>query len=74
MAGQLKIMDRRGHSTMTWSTDMQETVDAANRRFNELLSEGYTAFEMHSATAGEQVTEFDATAETILLVPRMVAG
>lgn len=74
MTGQLKIMDRRGHSTMTWSKDLQETVDAANERFNELLREGYTAFEMCSATAGEQVTEFDANAETILLIPRMVAG
>ncbi len=74
MTGQLTVMDRRGHSTVTWSTDLQETVDTANQRFNELLSEGYTAFEMHDATTGEQITEFDAEAETILMVPRMVAG
>ena len=74
MAGQLKVMNRRGHSTVTWSTDLQETVDNANRRFNELLAEGYTAFEMHDATTGEQITEFVSTAETIVMVPRMVAG
>lgn len=74
MTGQLRIMNRHGHSTVTWSTDLQETVEAANRRFNELLAEGYTAFEMQSATMGEQVTEFDAEAQTVVLVPRMVGG
>jgi hypothetical protein len=74
MTGKLKIMNRAGHTTVAWSTDLQETVDEANRRFNELLAEGYTAFSMRDQTTGEQITEFDAAAPSILMVPRMVAG
>ena len=74
MTGTLKIMDRTGHTTVEWCTDLQETVDVANRRFNELLAEGYSAFVMYDATSGEKVAEFDQEASTILMVPRMVGG
>lgn len=74
MTGKLSILDRTGHTSVTWSTDLQETVDAANRTFNEMLAQGYTAFEMHNKTSGEQMTEFDAAATSIVLIPRMVGG
>lgn len=74
MTGKLKVMNRAGHTTMSWSTDLQETVDEANRTFNEMLAQGYTAFAMHDVATGEQIAEFDATAETIVMIPRMVAG
>jgi hypothetical protein len=74
MTGTMTILDRRGHSTVTWSTDLQETVDAANRRFNELLAGGYTAFAMDDAHHGEQLQEFSAETGTVLMVPRMVGG
>lgn len=73
MTGKLRILDRSGHTTVRWNTDLQETVDAANRRFNELLAEGYTAFVMTDTARGEITTTLDPHAETIL-VPRMVGG
>ncbi len=74
MTGRLKVLDRSGHTTIEWSTDLQETVDAANRRFDELLRQGYTAYVMEDSTTGRQVGEFEENAETVLLVPRMVGG
>ena len=74
MTGKLKIMNRTGHTTMTWSTDLQETVEAANQRFNEMLEQGYTAYVMTDTRSGEQIAEFDATASSILMIPRMVGG
>jgi len=74
MIGTLKVMDRTGHTTVEWSTDLRDTVDAANRRFNELLENGYTAYVMEDRTTGRQIREFDENAETVLLVPRMVGG
>ena len=73
MTGMLKIMNGSGHTTVKWSTDLQETVDAANRTFNEMLAQGYTAFAVSDAT-GEQIAEFDVDAENIVLIPRMVGG
>lgn len=73
MTGRLRILDRSGHTTMRWNTDLQETVDEANRRFNELLSDGYTAFVMTDTAHGMVTTTFNPDAETIM-VPRMVGG
>lgn len=74
MRGTLKVMDRHGHTTVEWSTDLRETVEAANRRFDELLQQGYTAYVMEDRTTGQQIGAFDENAETVLLVPRMVGG
>lgn len=74
MTGKLKVMGRLGHTTTTWSTELRETVEAANERFNELLGEGYTAFAMSTPTSGQQIREFQVDAETIVLIPRMVGG
>ena len=74
MKGTLKIMDRTGHTTVGWSTDLQETVEAANQRFNDMLKEGYTAFRLQDTKTGEQIAEFDVSAESILMIPRLVGG
>jgi hypothetical protein len=74
MIGKLQVMNRIGHTTVQWSTELQDTVDAANRTFNQLLDEGYTAYVMVDETRGEHTNEFDAAAATIMLVPRMVGG
>ena len=74
MTGRLKVMDRTGHTSVEWSTDLRDTVEEANRRFNELLAGGYTAFVMEDTTTGHQITTFDEEAETVILVPRMVGG
>lgn len=73
MTGKLRILDRSGHTTVRWNTDLQKTVDAANRRFNELLAEGYTAFVMTDTAHGEITRTLNPDAETIM-VPRMVGG
>lgn len=73
MTHKLRILDRSGHTTLHWSTDLQETVDAANRRFNELLAGGYTAFVMTDTAHGEITTTFNPEADTVM-VPRMVGG
>ena len=73
MTHKLRILDRSGHTTVRWSTDLQETVDAANRRFNELLGGGYTAFVMTDTAHGEITTTFNPDADTVM-VPRMVGG
>jgi hypothetical protein len=73
VTGKLRILDRSGHTTLRWNTDLQETVDAANRRFNELLDGGYTAFVMTDTGHGEITRTLDPDAETIM-IPRMVGG
>jgi hypothetical protein len=74
MTGTLKIMDRKGHTTLEWSTDLRDTVEAANRKFDEMVAQGYTAFLMYDPTSGEKMTEFNENAESIVMIPRMVGG
>ena len=74
MKGTLKILDHTGHTSVDWCTDLQETVDAANARFNEMLGQGYTAFEMDGPKTGTQVREFNPEANSIVMIPRMVGG
>lgn len=73
MTRKLRILNRSGHTTVRWNPELQETVDEANRRFNELLAGGYTAFEMTDTSHGQVTTTFNPDAETIM-VPRMVGG
>ncbi|GAC1642852.1 MAG: hypothetical protein NVS4B2_32500 [Chloroflexota bacterium] len=74
MTGKLSILDRTGHTSVRWSTDLQETVDAANTKFNEMLAQGYTAFAMQDTTSGEQMSQFNPEVSSIVLIPRMVGG
>lgn len=68
-------MDYGGDSKLYWDRDNAGEVDAARAHFDALRKKRYLPFRMTSGGGkGEQMSDFDANAERILMVPPSVGG
>lgn len=73
--GEIAVMGRAGDTKVIWSADNDDEVANAKKTFTDLLKKGFTAFAVKKdGDKGEKVTEFDAQAEKLILVPRMAGG
>lgn len=76
-AHEMRIMGASGDDKITWNhEDDLETKTAANK-FKELIGKGYKAFiskNVAGTRKGEQITEFDPTAERLIMVPPIAGG
>jgi hypothetical protein len=78
----LRIMSRRGDDRMTWDEHKAQTGDAeavaavreAERIFAQERAKGATAFRVETGKPLQRIDQFDATAEQIVMVPRVVGG
>lgn len=78
----MEIMDRNGHTTVTWDPRDPASVRDARTKFNEMIHEGYTAFAMNVVSEngvvveekGDRVTTFDPQAGKIMMVPQLRGG
>lgn len=78
----LRVMSRRGDDRVTW--DQQKAVVGdpeavaaireAERIFAQERAKGATAFRVSPGRQPERIEQFDATAEQIVMVPRVVGG
>lgn len=78
----LRVMSRRGDDRLNW--DQQKVIDGdtealaavreAERIFAQERSKGATAFRIDSGKPAQRIEKFDATAEQIVMVPRVVGG
>jgi hypothetical protein len=73
--GELSIINRKGDTTITWSSDRPVEVENARENFRKMREKGYLAYRMtRSGDKGEQIHEFDPLAEKIILAPPMAGG
>jgi hypothetical protein len=80
--GMLRVMSRRGDDRLTWDGQKIETGDheaiaavrEAERIFAQERTRGATAFRVETGKPIQRIERFDATAEQIVLVPRVVGG
>lgn len=80
--GMLRVMSRRGDDRLTWDAQKATTGDAealaavreAERIFAQERSKGATAFRVEPGKPIQRIDQFDATAEQIVMVPRVVGG
>jgi hypothetical protein len=71
----LHIMDRTGDTKVMWSADNPDEVKAAKKTFDTLRKKGFMAYTVQKGGGkGEVLTEFDKTAERIILSPQLVGG
>jgi len=78
----LRVMSRRGDDRLTWDEQKVLVGDAealaaireAERIFAQERARGATAFRISPGKPAERIEQFDATAEQIVLVPRVVGG
>lgn len=75
MANEMRIMGRAGDTKLVWDAANADEVSNAERTFKDLTKKGYLAFSVKKdGDKDEKITEFDKTAEKIILVPRMAGG
>ncbi|HEU5229957.1 MAG TPA: hypothetical protein VFU49_19210 [Ktedonobacteraceae bacterium] len=78
----LRVMSRRGDDRITWEEQKvmagdPEAIAAireAERIFSQERSKGATAFRIDPGKPLQRIDQFDATAEQIVMVPRVVGG
>ena len=78
----LRVMSRRGDDRVTWDeqkvlagdSDAVAAVREAERIFAQERTKGATAFKVEPGKPIQRIEQFDATAEQIVLVPRVVGG
>ena len=80
--GRLRVMSRRGDSTVTWDDEKVAAGDPqavaavkeAERIFAEERARGGTAFKLRPGQTAQRLDRFDKTAEQIVIVPRVAGG
>ena len=78
----LRVMSRRGDDRVTWDEQKVLAGDAealaavreAERIFAQERAKGATAFRIETGKPSQRIEQFDATAEQIVIVPRVVGG
>ena len=80
--GMLRIMSQRGDDHITWDharaqvgdREAVAAVHEAERIFAEQRARGATAFKIAPGKPAQRLTEFDQTADQIVVIPRVVGG
>ena len=80
--GMLRVMSRRGDDRLTWdqqkiqagNSEAIAAVREAERIFAQESAKGATAFRVEGGKPVQRLEQFDATAEQIVMVPRVVGG
>jgi hypothetical protein len=78
----LRVMSRRGDDRLTWDEQRVQAGDSeaiaavreAERIFAQERAKGATAFRIDPGKPIQRIEQFDATAEQIVMVPRVVGG
>lgn len=71
--GKLNVLDEHGDTEHSWNTPEEAAVVAGV--FGELLGRGYIAALMsEDGSCGVQITAFDASAGSLLLMPPLRGG
>lgn len=68
-------MGKEGDTKYHWNAKNAEQVQAAKEVFDSHRGKGFLAFSMNTkGDQGEQMTEFDPKAESVLFIPQMQGG
>ncbi len=74
-AHELIALDETGDTKLIWDEDATDEVEAAKATFDRLRKKGYVAYSVNKkGDKGEVLTEFDPTAEKIILAPQLKGG
>lgn len=69
----LNVLDPTGHTAVEWDVADQATVDAARETYVKKAAEGYMAYSVAGETR-EQIRDFDASAEEIVMMRALMGG
>lgn len=74
--GEMRILCSSGDDNIFWDPDDDKSIFNAEKKFNDYLKKGYTAFRMDDDgnKAGKKITVFPPHAARLLFIPRAVGG
>lgn len=73
--GTLHCLDATGDTKLIWDRNNADEVAEARRTFDNLRRKGHAAWSVaKSGSKEKQITEFDAAAESLILVPQIQGG
>jgi hypothetical protein len=73
--GIMEIMDRTGHTSITWDPDVSFEVKIAKEAFDKAIKEKYQAFEVdEDDEQGSRMTTFNPKAGKVMLIPQLQGG
>lgn len=78
----MNVLDRNGHTTVTWDPRDPASCNDARREFDRLTREGYSAFAMEVVSEngvvveekGERISAFDPETGKVMMVPQLRGG
>ncbi len=72
----IAVMGEPGDTKHIWDKRKTDEVDAARTLFTSLTKKGYRAFHVtgKDGEKGEQMSEFDPSAERMIMVPQLQGG
>jgi hypothetical protein len=74
MQCKLSMMDSSGDKEVTWRPDDPGEVAAAKAIFDAVKKRGYMVYSQPAGESGVALHRFDASVETMIAVPAIVAG
>lgn len=74
MKCKLSVMDSSGDKETTWHPDNPAEVAAAKAIFDAVKRRGYLVYSQPAGGSGVALGQFDADVESMVAVPRIVAG
>jgi hypothetical protein len=73
--GTMNVPDKTGHTKVEWDKNVAGEVELAKAAYDAAIAKGYQAFAVRTdGTQGRRLTTFDASAEEIMMVPRLQGG
>ena len=73
MRHEMHVMNKTGHTTVTWDRNNQAEIASALSSFESLTGQGYRAFRM-DGERGHRMDIFDPAAEKVVMVPQLRGG
>jgi len=72
---ELRVLNETGDLKVSWDPSKPIEVEAARKQFEDLKKKNYVAYALtKSNKKGKAITEFDPSAEKIVLTPMLQGG
>lgn len=73
--GEMHLLNGTGHSTLEWDLKIPESWIEAEKEFQRLRKEGYTAFQRdHAHAEAQRLDKFEPAAEEIVWLRPLQGG
>ena len=72
---EMAVLDHTGDFKVLWDQHNADEVQIASKTFGDLKKKGYAAFKLTGSDGrGEQVREFNAQDERLIMIPQLQGG